>query len=63
MTMISQYLWAEQLDKSEPVSFHVPGLDDWRNLKTAKGQAGMLSRSNAEKQIIYPVDSEDVIEQ
>lgn len=63
MTMLSQYLQAERIDKTEPASFHVPGIDDWVDLKKPKGQAGMLSRSNAEKQMIYPVDSEDVIEQ
>ncbi len=63
MTMISQYLQAERLDKSEPASFHVPGLDDWQELKTAKGQAGLLSRSGALREELYPVTSEDVIEQ
>lgn len=63
MTMISQYLQAEELDQSDPASFHVPGLADWRDLRTARGQAGMLSRSAVEKELLYPVIPEDVIEQ
>lgn len=29
MTMISQYLRAERLDTSEPVSFYIPGQESW----------------------------------
>lgn len=62
MTTLSQYLKAERIDRSEPASFYVPGMDDWRQLKTARGRAGMATRSRAPEEIVYPVVSEDVIE-
>ena len=63
MTTLSQYLQAERIDRSEPASFYVPGISDWKQLKSSKGQAGMISRSSAQKQVLHPVSPEDVIEQ
>jgi len=62
MTSISQYLKAERLDRTEPASFYVPGLKDWRYLKTPKGQAGMAVRSREVVERVYPIETEDVIE-
>ena len=58
-TTISQYLKAERIDRSEPASFYVPGLRDWRQFKTPKGKAGMALRSRATEEKVYPVESED----
>lgn len=33
MTMISQYLRAEQFDKSEEAAFYVPGAEDWSDIR------------------------------
>jgi len=63
MTTLSQYLKAERIDRSEPASFYVPGIKDWRQLKTPKGKAGMAVRSRAEEAVVYPVESEDSIEE
>ena len=63
MTTLSQYLKAERIDRSEPASFYVPGLDDWRQLKTPRGKAGMATRSLAPDEVLYEVASEDVIEE
>ena len=62
MTTLSQYLKAERIDRTEPASFYVPGLHDWRQFKTPRGKAGMAARSRAPEEVIYPVESEDVIE-
>lgn len=62
MTTLSQYLKAERIDRSEPASFYVPGIDDWRQFKTPKGKAGMATRSRAPDEVLYEVESEDVIE-
>jgi len=63
MTMISAYLKAERIDHTDSASFHVPGIDNWLQFRTARGQAGMLSRSAAEGERLYAVTPEDVIEQ
>ena len=62
MTTLSQYLRAERIDRSEPASFYVPGLDDWRQLKTPKGKVGLAARSRAPEEIVYPVETGDVAE-
>jgi len=62
MTTLSQYLKAERIDRTEPASFYVPGLHDWRQFKTPKGKAGMAARSRAPDEKVYPVESEDVVE-
>ena len=59
---MSQYLKAERIDRTEPASFYVPGLRDWRQFKTPKGKAGMAIRSRAAEEKIYLVESEDVVE-
>ena len=62
--MLSQYLMAERMDPTEPASFYVPGLEDWRDLKTRRGRAALDARSLEQKELVYPVlDPEDVIEE
>lgn len=62
--MLSQYLQAERMDTTEPPDFYVPGLKDWRELRTRQGHAGFTARSLEEKEIVHPVpDPEDVIEE
>jgi hypothetical protein len=63
MTTLSQYLKAERIDRSEPASFYVPGLGDWRQFKTPKGKAGLAARSRAQEEIVYPVETGDAVEQ
>ena len=62
MTTLSQYLKAERIDRTEPVDFYVPGLGDWRQLKTVRGKAAMAARSQAPEEVMYPVESDDLIE-
>jgi len=62
MTTLSQYLKAERIDRSEPASFYVPGISDWRQFRTPKGKAGMATRSRAVEEPVYPVETEDAIE-
>jgi len=63
MTTLSQYLKVERFDVTEPVDFYVPGLHDWRQLKTARGKAAMATRSRAPEEKMYPVETEDEVEQ
>jgi len=63
MTTLSQYLKVERFDVTEPVDFYIPGLDDWRQLKTRRGQAAIMSRSRAPEEKMYPVETEDEVEQ
>ena len=60
---MTQYLRAERIDRSEPASFYVPGLDDWRQFKVSRGKVRMADRSRAPEEIVYPVETGDVVEQ
>lgn len=51
MTMISQYLRAEQFDKSEEAAFYVPGAVDWRDPRCSFG-GGRKPSIDAEDQPI-----------
>lgn len=60
MTSISQYLRAERLDPSEPVSFYVPGVSAWEELNTPRGRAKLASRHQVIEERLYPDDPEEV---
>lgn len=38
MTSLSQWLRAEELDKSEPAGFYCPGATDWRDKEAVRKQ-------------------------
>ena len=58
MTMLSQYLRAERPDTTEPVSFHAPGAEDWRQV--SKVRAGIVARTRAPEEQYYPVTRDDI---
>lgn len=62
MTSLSQYLKAERLDPSGSVSFYVPGVESWDELRTPQGRVKLARRSTAQDETIYPVVQDDAIE-
>lgn len=61
-TTISQYLRAERLDMSELASFYVPGMDDWDELRTPRGQGKLAARTRAPEEVVYPTPGSDADE-
>ena len=61
MTTLSQYLRAERLDLSEPADFYLPGMDDWADLKSAKGRAALAARSHAPAETLYSVEEDEEV--
>ena len=54
MTSLSQYLAAEEPDRSEPASFYVPGAVDWSWGNTDALMLKMRSVDPAEIDRLYP---------
>ena len=56
MTSLSQYMQAEQVDRSEPVTFYVPGATDWGDRHLAVLRA---RRVQVHEEPLYLVDEEE----
>lgn len=46
MTTLSQWLRAEELDKTEPAGFYCPGATDWRDKEAVRRQQARRALEN-----------------
>ena len=53
MTSISQWLAAEEPDKTEPAGYYIPGADEWDEMSRRMLRGKRLRRLRAEIEEVY----------